>query len=412
VGKWYFFVAHDVRQAFAWAKTKGQLEQPLYVFFTNHGGTDRFQLSKGGYLYVDEFKSIIDDYQNETGSELALVIDTCYSGALLQKLIYPNRVIISSTGEGLAYFDRTNKQSFSRFFAKGLLQGRSFWEAFEYASQKQGQYVKSLSIGQDQIPQWYDGSDDGQWLRDIFINGSFAAGDITLTVEAQTVSTSLSVGQSLPLTAKVTLAQGSVKRVWAVIKPPKVSLVLDSNGTPILAFPHLNLFRTEGEEIWATAWDDAVYNGVYEVTFYAEDDQGNISASDSVTVDVVGGVDAPETSSVKIELAKERYQRGESFQAQLTEELGWGYDLYAAVLLPDGHFFALRDTNKLAGINKAKKWVGQRIPHSPVTLFELSLPENLPTGRYCLYGILSPENEVVLETLDLWVWTEQCFDIF
>ncbi|MEN8215764.1 MAG: C13 family peptidase, partial [Pseudomonadota bacterium] len=112
----------DVRQAFAYAKTKGQLEQPLYVFFTNHGGTDRFQLSKDIYLYVDEFKSILDDYKNETGNELALVIDASYSGALLQKLVGPNRAIISSTGEGLAYFDRTNKQGFSRFgLDKGYL---------------------------------------------------------------------------------------------------------------------------------------------------------------------------------------------------------------------------------------------------------------------------------------------------
>jgi len=46
------------------------------------------------------------------------------------------------------------------------------------------------------------------------------------------------------------------------------------------------------------------------------------------------------------------------------------------------------------------------------TLFELNLPENLSTGQYCLYGILSPENEIVLENSDLWVWTQQCFEVF
>jgi len=406
-------IVDDVRQAFAWAKTGGQLDQPLYVFFINHGDTDRFQLSKDGYLGVLEFKTILDDYQQVTGSEVALVIDTCHSGALLQKLISPNRAIISSTGDDLAYFDRTHKLGFSRFFANGLLQGQSFWDAFEFASEKQNQYVMSFSFGQDMVPQWYDGSDDGQWLRDIFINGDFAVADLGLTVEAITASTSLEVGQSLLMKAKVSLEQGRIKGVWAIVKPPKVNLVLDRNGTPILPFPHLDLARsTQDEDVWATIWQDFVYNGVYEITFYAEDEQGNISGSDPITVEVRGGVEAPESSSVQIELAKERYQRGEPFQALLTEELGWGYDLYAAILLPDGHFFALIETNKVAGVDKAIKWFGQRKPHTPVRLFDLTLPENLPTGRYCLYGILSPERELVLETVPLWVWTEQCFEVF
>ncbi|MEN8221488.1 MAG: hypothetical protein ABFS56_35140 [Pseudomonadota bacterium] len=89
-----------------------------------------------------------------------------------------------------------------------------------------------------------------------------------------------------------------------------------------------------------------------------------------------------------------------------------GYDLYAAVLLPDGNFFALRKTNQLAGVNEAKRWVGDRTFHTPVTLFDLTLPESLPTGQYCIYGILSPENELVLETLDLWVWRVRCFEVF
>jgi sugar lactone lactonase YvrE len=404
-------IVDDVRQAFAWAKTGGQLDQPLYVFFIDHGAPDKFQLSKGNYLYVDEFKTIIDSYQNETGNQVALVIDTCYSGALLSQLEAPHRAIISSAGNELAYFDRTSKQGFSRFFAKGLFKGMNFWESFESASAKQKKYVQS--INRDQSPQWYDATEDGQWLKEIFINGDFAVADVTFTVEALTTSTQLSVGQSIELRAKTSLSQSDTKRLWAIIKPPKVSLILDSYGTPILAFPHVTLYEQHADEnIWAATWQEFAYNGTYEITFYAEDKAGNISSSEAITVEVTGGNDSPENSSVSITLAKDRYQRGEHFQAQLTEELGWGYDLYAAVLLPDGHFFALRNTNQLAGINQAKKWIGDRTPHSPVTLFELNLPENLPTGQYCLYGILSPENELVLENLPLWVWTQQCFEVF
>ncbi|TGO03017.1 hypothetical protein PN36_14095 [Candidatus Thiomargarita nelsonii] len=63
-----------------------------------------------------------------------------------------------------------------------LLKGMSFYEAFTYADDKQSKLVKSLSIGNDQIPKWYDGSSDGQWLKDIFINGSFLTDDINLVL--------------------------------------------------------------------------------------------------------------------------------------------------------------------------------------------------------------------------------------
>ncbi len=402
----------DVREVFTRAKKRGQLNQPLYVFFTDHGGSDRFLIAKHSYLKVQEFKTILDAYQNDTGNQLALVIDTCYSGSLLEKLIAPNRAIISSTGDGLAYFDRSSKQGFSRFFAKGLLRGMNFYEAFGSAHNKQTKLVNSLSIDDEQNPQWVDGTRDGQWLKDIFINGDFTVGDITLTVSAITPSNQeLSADGTLPLMAKITLAQGTVEKAWALLKPPKINIVLDSYGTPILSFPRLKLSRTQEENLWASTWGDAVYNGKYEIIFYAQDNEGNIASSEPITINVIAGVESPEKSSVRIELEKESYHLSEHFQARLIEELGWGYDLYAAVVMPDGNFFALTKENEIAPVNYVAKWDKLRKPHTPVMLLDLILPNNLPIGKYCLYGILSPENEPVLETVESWEWTSRCFEV-
>jgi len=405
-----YLTVDDVRQALAYAK--GKLDQPLYIFFNDHGGTNRLQLSKGRYLDVVDFKTILDDYQQATGNELVLVIDTCYSGALLEKLIAPNRAIISSTGNDLAYYDRISKQGFSRFLANGLLQGGSFWEAFEYARYEQSKLVQSFSIGKEQQPQWDDGK-EGQWLREIYINGSFVTGDTTLTVAGVTASTTLTAGDSLVLKAKADLAQGRVTRVWAVLKPPKVKLVMDQNGTPILAYPRLTLSATQETDLWQSTWRETVYNGEYEITFYAEDNQGNIANSDPILINVIGGVDSPPDANVQLVLEKDHYRFGEYFKALLIENLSWGYDLYVAVVLPDGQFFALKNTNKLAPLNQPEKWLAPRTQNSPLTLLELTLPNNLAKGQYCLYGILSPERENVFETLEknLWVMQQQCFEV-
>jgi Leucine-rich repeat (LRR) protein len=401
----------DVREVFTRAKNRGRLNQPLYVFFTDHGGPSRVLIAKNSYLEVEDFKAILDDYQNETGNQVALVIDTCYSGSLLQKLIAPNRAIISSTGDGLAYFDRSSKQGFSRFFAEGLLKGMNFSEAFNYAHKEQTKLVNSFFDDRDQNPQWHDGR-DGQWLQNLFINRDFTVGDFTLTVSAITPSNKdLQADDTLPLMAEIIIAKGTIEKAWAVLKPPKINIVMDSYGTPILSFPRLKLSRTQKENIWASTWGDAVYNGEYEIIFSAEDNEGNIDSSEPITINVIGGVESPEKSSVRIELEKESYNLGEHFQARLIEELGWGYDLYAAVVIPDGNFFALTKENEFAPVNEAAKWEKQRKPHSSVILLDLILPDNLPIGEYCLYGILSPEDESVLETVEMWEWTLRCFEV-
>ncbi|MEN8219167.1 MAG: hypothetical protein ABFS56_22940, partial [Pseudomonadota bacterium] len=115
--------------------------------------------------------------------------------------------------------------------------------------------------------------------------------------------------------------------------------------------------------------------------------------------------------SPQIDLEKDSYNLGELFQARLTEKLAWGYDLYAAVVMPDGNFFTLTKENEFAAGNTVAKWYGQRIADNPVMLLDLILPDNLPSGEYCLYGILSPKNKPVLETVDLWVWTRRCLFI-
>jgi len=114
---------------------------------------------------------------------------------------------------------------------------------------------------------------------------------------------------------------------------------------------------------------------------------------------------------VQIASVKEHYSSEEHFQAQLTENLSEGYDLYAAVMMPDGNFFALTNTNEFAALNFVAKWGGQRTPATPVILLDLILPNDLPTGEYCLYGILSPQGKAIFETVDSWVWTRQCFGL-
>ncbi len=82
----------------------------------------------------------------------------------------------------------------------------------------------------------------------------------------------------LILKAKVSLSKGRINRVWAVLIPPKVKAIMDNKGNTILPIPHLNLIPNNSNE-WQTNWNQAIYNGDYHVTFYAEDNAGNLAIS-------------------------------------------------------------------------------------------------------------------------------------
>jgi len=418
-------IVDDVRDALTWAKKFGQLERPLYLFFTGQGGPETLQLAKHQQLTALKFKTLLDDYQNSTGNQLILVIDASHSGSFLKPLAAPNRAIISSAkAEEKAYF--VEKQGFSHFMADGIAQGRDLFDAFQEATSQQHKELENgaqIPVGTTdeginfvQTPQLDDDGDgiftdnDGEWLKQIQIIKILVKGDF-LTLDTPTSSTNLIAGQTLNI--KTSKVASTVKRIWAEIRPPRINLVPNAEGTPILAFPRVNLSPTDNKNVWQATWNDAVYNGDYEITFYAKDKEGNIASSDNlVIIHVTGGVEAPPQATVQIVLEKDHYHPGDAFKAELIENLGWGYDLYAAVVLPDGQFLTLTDTNQPASLNEATKWRGQRIQNSPLILLDLSLSDDLATGEYCLYGILSPEREKVLEMVPLWVMAQQCFEVF
>ncbi|MBF0413244.1 MAG: hypothetical protein HQK70_11110 [Desulfamplus sp.] len=135
----------DIQAAFDWAKTKGALNQPLYIFFTDHGGNEQLQLAKGVYIEASELKTMLDDYQKTTGNKVVFVIDACHSGTMVKALAGGNRAVISSTDDGLAYFDRTEDQSFTYFMINALFKGMDFVEAFHDAASRQKKLLGRLS---------------------------------------------------------------------------------------------------------------------------------------------------------------------------------------------------------------------------------------------------------------------------
>ncbi len=421
----------DLIAAFEWAKTRGKLGQPLYLFFLDHGDRERIALAKGTFLGASQLKGMLDDYQKVTGNNVIVVIDACYSGSFIHPLAAPNRAIITSASEAeQAFFPQD--MGFGRSLVSYLSTGADFNEAFGLARKTHqdllGKTSQLLRAGTgdelkpvSQMPQLDDNGDgqsndksDGQWLSQFQINLKSAGSTFYVNRLNPETATTLEANQSI--TFKVMagdIANKEAKAVWAIIRPSKLHFTLDANGTPFLILPRLDLKHTAESLIWEVTWN-TVYNDDYEVSFYAEEDDGSITSSDeNVIVTVTSGIDPPSQTSVQIGLAKNQYQRGEHFTVTVTENLGGDYDLYVAVTLPpDGsQYVTLLHQNEFAPLSY---WLSGRTQSQPITVLDLDLPNDLPTGQYCLWAILSPKAKDVFATgsSGLWVYQQQCFELF
>jgi len=414
-----YLKAEDVKKAFEWAKRRGKLNQPLYVFFVDHGSTDAggsLILGNSNKLTSSELKSIIDDYQNDVNkNQVVVFIDACYSGLFLNPLAAPDRAVITSTKADQT--GRIQKGSFSYVFANSLARGADMRDAFDRA------VIAQKNVSAEQIPQLddngngiYESGVDGGWLKKIgAVNGDFVTADATLEIKSLSSSASLKAGESLTLKATAT-SSDKINQVWAVIRPPKIDTVFDSNGTPIGSYPRLNFSNTKESE-WEGVWSDSVYNGEYKITLYAQDNSRHIAWSDTLTVTVSGGAEPPSKATVRVNMAKNVYHANDSLKVDVVENLGWGYDLYAVLILPGGQIFILTNKNEGSPIsNDIKKWLPQswqpRPQNSAMTVLDLTLPKDIPAGQYCIGAILSPESQPVLDEKisQQWVWDKKCFD--
>ena len=425
----------DIEIALSWAKTRGnpntgKLDQPLFLFFIGHGDPNEPKIFLQQYseitwdLSATELKEMLDQYQEDTRNAVVVIIEACYSGDFRDKLMNPeyNRIIISSSDDTTAVFDPYERWGFSRFLARNLFRGDNLFDACTLAQTQQRLFASNLKAESfTQLAKCPELSSS----QNIFVNGDFK------TTETLKISNPLKIKTNcvehgvpaicltrdsfpLLLQAKIEQHEQPIERIWAVLKPPLIKPILDINGTAFLPYLRLAFYPSEqNRDIWEMKWNHAIYKGDYELIIYAEDDELNFSETEPIVLTVKDGI-SPKQSQMQIQLDKTRYQRGEQFKATLTENLGWGYDLYAAVVMPDGNYFTLKNTNELRGVKEAKPWYAQRKQGQSVTLLDLTLPTGLPTGQYCIYGILSPEQNDVFEAMNknLWVYGQQCFELF
>jgi ligand-binding sensor domain-containing protein len=388
----------DIQQAFDWAKQKGQLDQPLLVIFVVHGETGQLRLDPvNEVLTAQDLGKMLTDYQQATGNQVVVVLEACHAGSLIKDLAGPNRIVVTSSNDDLAYYDNLGAFSFAKFYFDQLRWGENFFEAFQAVKYKLPTYGHPFDKQAPQLEDDGDGqantSNDGRLARSLCLNGCFGALSVEITLEPETAASIVTAGQTLPLVVRAGITEGSIKRVWALVMTPEAASQRNAEGFSLIPTPVVNLSQQPASR-WQGFFSGFKYRGDYVVTFMAEDNEGFITAAVPVVLTQPEGLDAPAV----VNLAQTVYHDGDMFKVTLPP-LPAGQVQYVGVGLPDGRIFVLADLNGFVLFDGATLPVWQ----SGDVAIEVPVSADIERGEYVVYLLRVPIGVEALAHPEQWM---------
>ncbi len=287
----------DINQAFQWAKEQSQLaknqgllEQPLVVIFIGHGLNDNLILDPlGNNLSGIQFKAFLDDYQAQTGNSVVIIIEACYSGTLINALSAPNRLIISSTNDRLAYYSDFGRSSFLKYYLDQLDNGVDYWNAWQHI---RALFAEFNAPRNEQDPQLEDQL-IGNKSMDLFLNGSF--GNL---VGFNIIPFSLPpvVSLNTPLDLSVIIKENQSKENQSPVDRVEVIVTTPTSESTPQGYIYNTLsveLEPKENERWEGPFEQFTVPGKYTFIFkaYYRSPQGDQSkeADEPITICVPGG---------------------------------------------------------------------------------------------------------------------------
>ena len=260
----------------------------LVVYLVDHGGGETFRMSGTETLSASDLDSWLDELQQTMTGEVIVVYEACHSGSFLPELVAPPRkeriVIASASADEEAWFVTQGTISFSDYFWKEIFNGANVYDAFDVAKEAISYDLVQTPLLDDNGNGIGNDPDDGAKAEVTYIgNGTEIVGS------APTIG-SVSDDQTIDGTSSATLAadgvmdeDGTIVRVWAVIRPPDYRQ--QSSSGAVLSLPSLDLMPAGGGA-WEGTYDGFHVSGTYKIAIYARDQAGNTSAPKLTSVSV------------------------------------------------------------------------------------------------------------------------------
>jgi len=261
----------------------------LLIYMVGHGSSGKFQMGRNELLDSSIFTAWLQDAQASVG-EVVIVYDACLSGSFIKDMTIPDgkrRVILTSADfDQDSLFVDNGTLSFSFILWSRLLHGDSLYRSFVHAKNSM-----EFTYNYRQTP-LIDGNADGESnkyedkeiVRNIKIGRQIRHADNPPIIGNAWVESSSS--QSVQLGADDIVELGAIKRLWAVITHP--DYVNNAPSIPTTDLPVVKLEPLQNGN-YTASYDHLTSEGIYNVSFFAEDNMGNISLPKKTTFKIGDG---------------------------------------------------------------------------------------------------------------------------
>ena len=258
--------------------------EDVVIFLANHGGAGKFHVNDKESLTAEELDSWVNQLDESIPGTITIAIEASNSGSFFKSLSKAKRnIFVSTEADQPTVISNEGLSSFSYFFWSKIGTGAFLKDAFQDARQA----MNAITVAG--IPQNAQADTDGNQIfdqQDLDNLGDYCLGNCNQATASAPVITPLSPNNRTlkgetkqDFSISVNHLQG-LNRAWALIQRPD-DISIDPNQP--LNFEKITL-NCDKQDICQGSSDGFNLKGEYRISFYAMDDDYEVSFPETLTI--------------------------------------------------------------------------------------------------------------------------------
>jgi hypothetical protein len=369
----------ELEQAF---NAAANATQQFIFYIHGHAEKDNLKINREYWLPAQQLQQLL----NKIAAEQIIIIDTCYSGSFLDDISGTKRTILtSSDAETIAW----NNSNFSDTLIPALRRGNDINTAFLAAV---------AEIESEQVPQLDDDGDgiyssgDGINAAKQYINqqGISQADAPEITQIHEYISLPAEQARAV-LWIKTSPSGGeAIKKARATLIPPSLQNIEYQGESTDFGKTQLEMLYNPAQDRYETVYTNFRQRGEWKIKYQVQGNQG--IWSDTVT-GIVQAADIKTPVTIQISFNKPNYQIGEQLRINITTngiEQQQNYDLYLAILYPQGYYQTITYPFNLSAVNARQAYQSELnlSGEQSFSIPEYQIPTGWEKGQYFGCGVI------------------------
>ena len=217
------------------------------------------------------------------------MMEACKSGSFADDLVSrgDDRIVVTCTNNQDAYLQLAGRISFTQFFIDRLLTGDSIYHGWLKAKDR----LSNMGLPYSRmLPQLEEGISMAS--AQTMLGGDFAIASLFPEITDQSSNMSISAHTIQNFYVELSDLEG-IEAVWAAVLTPDYVTPSTSPDleAPEVGLPTFDLTDPDRDNRYEANYSEFIYNGNYRVTFYARNENGNVTVSPTTIITVSGGQD-------------------------------------------------------------------------------------------------------------------------